>query len=169
MLKLVNFHRCPWYLNLTFRNLYFRTGILIRFKLSAKYQFCAIHTANNGRGNIFHGRKFFITTPVPLCPANSDSQSQRASGIKPAVHYSSFVGHWADGQLNMRNRIVCAYRQQTSVVGPTAFTPVGPIQKMKRTDWCYASVRATPTKIGCNSVRIKAFVAVLNVDIALPS
>ena len=30
MLKLVNFDRCPWYLNLTFLNLYFRTGILIR-------------------------------------------------------------------------------------------------------------------------------------------
>ena len=40
-------------------------------KLSAKYQFCAIHTADNtdgkvtGGGKKFHGRKKFTATPVP--------------------------------------------------------------------------------------------------------
>ena len=44
------------YLNLTFMNLYCRTGILIFIrsmgKLSAKYQFCAIHTADNTDGKV---------------------------------------------------------------------------------------------------------------------
>ena len=73
MLKLVNFHRCPLYLNLTFINLYFRTGQREPYsisKLSAKYQFCAIHTADNtdgkvtGGGIIFHGGIEIVTTPA---------------------------------------------------------------------------------------------------------
>ena len=72
--------------------------------------------------------------------------------LKPTVHYTTFVGRMANGRLNTRNRIVYAYRQQTLAV-------VGPIQKMNRADWSYASVRAPPTQVGCNSVRITAFVA----------
>ena len=30
---------------------------------------------------------------------------------------------------------------------------------MNRADWCCASVRAPPTKVGCSSVRMTAFVA----------
>ena len=42
------------YHNLTFMNLYYMTEILIQFKskLSAKYQFCAIHTADNTDGKV---------------------------------------------------------------------------------------------------------------------
>ena len=50
------------YLNLTFMNLYFRTGILIVYdisKLSAKYQFCTIHTADNTDGKVTGGGKNF--------------------------------------------------------------------------------------------------------------
>ena len=44
------------YLNLIFMNLYFRTGTLNSIsKLSAKYQFCAIHTADNTDGKVTGG------------------------------------------------------------------------------------------------------------------
>ena len=47
------------YLNLSFMNLYCRTGILIVnimiSKLSAKYQLCAIHTADNTDGIVTEG------------------------------------------------------------------------------------------------------------------
>ena len=49
--------------------------------------------------------------------------------VKPAVHYTTFVGRRADCRLNTRNRIVCAYRQQTSAVGPTAFNTSRPDSK----------------------------------------
>ena len=49
--------------------------------------------------------------------------------VKPAVHYTTFVGRRADGRLNTRNRIVCAYRQQTSAVGTTAFNTSRPDSK----------------------------------------
>ena len=42
---------------------------------------------------------------------------------------TTFVGRRADGRLNTRNRIVCAYRQQTSAVGPTAFNTSRPDSK----------------------------------------
>ena len=49
--------------------------------------------------------------------------------LKPAVHYTTFVGRRADGRLNTRNRIVSAYRQQTSAVGTTAFNTSRPDSK----------------------------------------
>ena len=45
------------YLNLTFMNLYCRTDPYTMGKLSAKYQFCEIHTADNTDGKVTIDRR----------------------------------------------------------------------------------------------------------------
>ena len=59
MLKLVNFHRCPWYQSHFYYLIFQDRDPYSIGKLSAKYQFCAIQTADNTDGKVTGGGKNF--------------------------------------------------------------------------------------------------------------